>query len=205
MKKFFATLSLVLAVAAVAWAQTPEEIISQMENVMRQHEAEGVVMTMDMKIPILGTFSTHVWTLGDRTRAEMEVVGEKVVTISDGTTSWTYNGKNNEITIDAAKASPSDGNPGMFKDVTEGYDVSLKKETDKAWYFSCKKSRTNTKKDDPKTMEIVVEKGSYMPLSLSARLSGVTMTMRGISFGFNEDLLVFDQDQYPGATVVDKR
>ena len=54
-------------------------------------------------------------------------------------------------------------------------------------------------------MEIVVEKGSYMPLSLSARLSGVTMTMRGISFGFNEDLLVFDQDQYPGATVVDKR
>ena len=72
MKKFFATLSLVLAVAAVAWAQTPEEIISQMENVMRQHEAEGVVMTMDMKIPILGTFSTHVWTRGDRTRAEME-------------------------------------------------------------------------------------------------------------------------------------
>ena len=67
MKKFFATLSLVLS-AALCWAQTPEEIISQMENVMRQHEAEGVVMTMDMKIPILGTFSTHVWTRGRKGR-----------------------------------------------------------------------------------------------------------------------------------------
>ena len=93
----------------------------------------------------------------------------------------------------------------MFSGVADGYDVSIKKDTDRAWYIQCKKSKTNTNKDDPKNMEIVVAKGTYMPVSLSAKMSGVTMTMKDISYGVKEADVTFDISKFPNATVVDKR
>ena len=93
----------------------------------------------------------------------------------------------------------------MFSGVADGYDVFIKKDTDRAWYIQCKKSKTNTNKDDPKNMEIVVAKGTYMPVSLSAKMSGVTMTMKDISYGVKEADVTFDISKFPNATVVDKR
>ena len=55
MKKLLSIIAFI-AFAGVAIAQTPEEIISRMEAEMAKHdEKEGLAMTMDMKIPILGT------------------------------------------------------------------------------------------------------------------------------------------------------
>lgn len=49
-----------VAMAAVAVAQTPEEIISRMEAEMSKHdESEGFVMTMDVKIIIVGTITSR--------------------------------------------------------------------------------------------------------------------------------------------------
>ena len=178
-----------LLLSVMALAQTPQEIVSRMEEAMEKHEKEGIVMTMDIKIPILGTMSTKTYVLGDKYKSEGGMMGVNIVTWSDGTTTWTYDGKKDEITIeDTAHAKPDEnkGDTEMFTGVADGYDVSLKKETDDAWYLLCKKSKDNKEKDDPKTMDLVVAKGTYYPVSISAKVSGVSVKIYDVSFGVSE-------------------
>ena len=197
-----------LLLSVMALAQTPQEIVSRMEEAMEKHEKEGIVMTMDIKIPILGTMSTVAWSLGDKMRMEAEAMGKKIITWMDNDTEWTYTAEDNTVTIqnrDAQKPSSEQENMKMLDSVTEGYDVFLKKETDTAWYIQCKKNKTNTNKDDPKTMDLVVAKGTYHPVSLSARVSGITVTMRDLGFNVTEKEVTFNKADYPGVTIVDKR
>ena len=207
MKRLF-TLIAALAFALVSFAQTPEEIVDRMSEAMEQLESNGLRMTMDIKIPILGTMSTVAWSLGDKMRMEAEAMGKKIITWMDNDTEWTYTAEDNTITIknrDAQKPSSEQENMKMLDSVTEGYDVFLKKETDTAWYIQCKKNKTNTNKDDPKTMDLVVAKGTYHPDSLSARVSGITVTMRDLDFNVTEKQVTFNKADYPGVTIVDKR
>ena len=197
-----------LLLSVMAFAQTPQEIVSRMEEAMEKHEKEGIVMTMDIKIPILGTMSTKTYVLGDKYKSEGGMMGVKIVTWSDGTTTWTYDGKKDEITIeDTAHAKPDEnkGDTEMFTGVADGYDVSLKKETDDAWYLLCKKSKDNKEKDDPKTMDLVVAKGTYYPVSISAKVSGVSVKIYDVSFGVSDKQVTFNKADYPRATTVDKR
>ena len=194
--------------SVMALAQTPQEIVSRMEEAMEKHEKEGIVMTMDIKIPILGTMSTKTYVLGDKYKSEGGMMGVKIVTWSDGTMTWTYDGKKDEITIeDTAHAKPDEnkGDTEMFTGVADGYDVSLKKETDDAWYLLCKKSKDNKEKDDPKTMDLVVAKGTYYPVSISAKVSGVSVKIYDVSFGVSDKQVTFNKADYPRATIVDKR
>ena len=207
MKRFLALIA-ALAFALVSFAQTPEEIVDRMSEAMEQLESNGLRMTMDIKIPILGTMSTVAWSLGDKMRMEAEAMGKKIITWMDNDTEWTYTAEDNTITIqnrDAKKPSSEQENMKMLDSVTEGYDVFLKKETDTAWYIQCKKNKTNTNKDDPKTMDLVVAKGTYHPVSLSARVSGITVTMRDLGFNVTEKEVTFNKADYPGAVIVDKR
>jgi outer membrane lipoprotein-sorting protein len=207
MKRFLALIA-ALALALVSYAQTPEEIVDRMSEAMEQLESNGLRMTMDIKIPILGTMSTVAWSLGDKMRMEAEAMGKKIITWMDNDTEWTYTAEDNTITIqnrDAQKPSSEQENMKMLDSVTEGYDVFLKKETDTAWYIQCKKNKSNTNKDDPKTMDLVVAKGTYHPVSLSARVSGITVTMRDLGFNVTEKEVTFNKADYPGATIVDKR
>ena len=207
MKRLFALISaLVLAVAS--FAQTPEEIANKMSEVMGNLEDNGLRMTMDIKIPILGTMSTVAWSLGDKMRMEAEMMGKKIVTWMDEDTEWTYEAEENTVTIknrDIQKPSTEQENMKMFESVTEGYDVFLKKETDTAWYLQCKKNKSNKNKDDPKTMDLVVSKGTYYPVSLSAKVSGVTVTMRDLDFNVTEKQVTFNKSDYPGVRIVDQR
>ena len=93
----------------------------------------------------------------------------------------------------------------MFQSATEGYDVSIAKETAEAWTIKCRKNRFNTNKDDPKNMEIVVAKETFYPMSLSAKVEMVTVTMRNLKFNVTEQEVIFDKADYPGATIIDKR
>ena len=188
--------------------QTPEEILERMGKVMEDGKDKGFAMSMDMKIPILGTLRSRSRVLGDKMRVEGEMMGKKTVTYTDGKTQWTYDDENKTLTIENEKASAEkkdNGNAEMLNNVTDGYDVSLKKETADAWYFLCKKSRDNKEKDDPKTMDIVVAKGTFWPVSLSTKMKGVTVTMYDFSFGIKEEEVTFRPDLFPNATVVDKR
>ena len=207
MKRLIGLLAALLF-AAVSYAQTAEEIVAKMEEVMGAHEKDGIIMTMDIKMPIIGTLSTRTWFIGDKYRTEGGMKNVKLVSVCDGTTEWTYDGKSNEITIvsvDPDHKSDEASDAEMFHNVTEGYDVSIKKETATEWQILCKKSKDNTNKDDPKTMTLVVAKGTFYPVSISAKMSGVTVTLRDVDFGVDESVLTFNISDYPGAKIIDKR
>ena len=209
MKKILYILVTLVLSSVSVFAQTPEEIIAQMDQVMEKYEAkDGFAMVMEMKIPILGTFASAVKSWGDKMRMEMDVKGEQMITYIDGDTEWDYNVKEKVIKIkkrDVTKKSKEEENMKMFQSATEGYDVSISKETDKAWFLRCKKNRSNTNKDDPKNMDLVIAKGTYMPISLSAKVSGITITMRDLDFNVTEKDVTFNQANYPGVKVVDER
>ena len=130
MKRLFVLLTACL-LAVAAYAQTAEEIIAKMDEAMSQvSEENGFRMTMDMKIPILGTMSTNAWTLGDKMRLEAKMMGKQLITWEDGETEWTYDADENTITIenqDKTKKSDEKENMKMFQSATEGYDVSIAK------------------------------------------------------------------------------
>ena len=201
-------LTLLLSVLCVSFAlaQTPAEILAKMDQEVSLHEADGVSMVFEFKVPIVGTISSQVWTKGEKARMEFKAASEQMVTWMDETTQWTYNSNNGEVTIEKRKpSSEPEGDLGMFQGLAEGYDLSLTKETDQAWYIHCKKSRTNKSKDDPKTMDLVVAKDTYYPVSLSAKVSGVTVTMRDLDFNVTEKQVTFNKSDYPGARIVDQR
>ena len=206
--KRFLTFFISIAASAMAFAQTPEEILAKMEAMMDQHENDGVYMIVDIKIPILGTMSTKTYARGEKIRLEAEAMGVAITTWYDEENEWTYNSKTNEVEITKMKPDAKTDEGGdieMLEGLADGYDVTLKKETDKAWYLLCKKSKDNTDKDAPKTIDLVVAKGTYMPLSLSAKVSGVSMTMRDFSFGITEQQVTFNPKDYPGVKITDKR
>ena len=197
-----------LASAAMMVAQTPREIIDRMDAEMNKSDQAGLSITMEMGIPIIGKVSARINTRGDYSRTEMSVKEIKSTLWSDGTTTWTYTPKDNELVIENASKSSSsnEDNVEMFKGITAGYDVNLTKETADAWYFECKKSKTNTEKDDPKKMDLVVAKGTYMPVELSTKLKGITISMKNPVIGVNEADVKFDMSKIPsGVKVTDKR
>lgn len=198
-----------LLCAVALWAQeTPEQILNKLDAWMDRAETEGLSMTMDMKIPILGTFSTRVSELGQKTRLEMEAKGITIIDWEDGKTSWSYKSKNNEITIKNEKpdaSSDADDGLSMMDGITDGYDVVLEKETADVWYFLCKKQKTNKDKDAPKKMNVSVKKGTYALDRFQASMSGVTITIYDMSIGVKEEDVTFDISRYPNAKIVDER
>lgn len=208
MKKLIAIIGFI-ALTTAAMAQTAEEIVSRMDAEMSKHdESEGVAMTMDMKIIIIGTISSRSYILGDKMRIEADRDDNHFITWSDGKTDWTYDSEKNEVVITNAKPkekSETDGDTKMFSGITEGYDVKIDKETATEWYIRCKRSKSNPDKDAPKRMDLVVAKGTYWPVSLTTSLTAATVTMRDLSYGVSEAQVTFDPKEFPNATIVDKR
>jgi outer membrane lipoprotein-sorting protein len=208
MKRLLAIISFI-ALATTAMAQTAEEIVSRMNAEISKHnESEGFAITMDMKIILVGTISSRSYILGDKMRIEANKDGKDFVTWSDGKTEWSYDSETNEIEIKNAKPkekSDKDSNTKMFKDVTEGYDVRIDKETATEWHIRCKRSKSNPDKDAPKRMDLVVAKGTYWPVSLTTSVTAASVTMRDISFGVTESQVTFNEKDYPGVKIVDKR
>lgn len=201
---------LMMAVAAMMsvitlFAQSTEEIISRMDAEFEKHRNEGMVMTMDMKIILVGNISTQIMSLGDKYCGR--VADASTVIWGDGETTWTYDADKNELTIDHASKSSSveSGADDMFSGITEGYSVKLQNETDKAWYFRCKKSKGNKDKDAPKKMDLVVEKGTYYPIGLSTKAAIASISIHDVSFGVTEDQVTFNPSAYPNAKIIDKR
>ena len=208
MKRTIITLLAALLAATALWAQTPEEILARMDQEVARFEKEGVNMIMDIKLPLLGTYSTDMHILGDMYKATLRVKDETSITWSDGITTWDYDSSDNELTITPAKPkeeTDAQSNMKMLDSVTEGYDVKMKKETAEAWEFVCTRSKTNPNKDDPKKMNLVISKTTYLPVSVSASEKGVRITMRDFAIGVTEEQVRFDPSKYQNAKIVDKR
>ena len=179
-----------------------------MEQEMEKHGDNGVCMITDIKVPVVGTISTKSYTLGDKMRIVTNTMGMEVIVWMDNENEWTYNSKKNEVEIKKAKPktnAESEGDMEMFDGLSEGYDISIDKATDKTWELLCKKSKSNKEKDAPKKITIIVSKANYLPLSLSTKMSGMTLTMHDFVFGVNERQVTFNAADYPSVTIVDKR
>ena len=206
--KATATFILALFAAVAALAQTPQEIVARMDDVMKEHEKEGVSLVIEVKMPIVGSMVSRSFTLGDKARVEADLMGVAMVTWTDGKSQWVYDSDKNQVEIKdwtVSDKSSTDGDAAMFSGIIEGYEIILKDETDDAWYLLCRKLRSNRDKDAPKSMDLVVAKGSYYPVSLRATVSGVTLTMRDIAFGVSESLVTFNPSDYPGVKILDNR
>ena len=210
MRKILCTF-LALVWASATFAQTGLEILNRMNERINSHEPDGVVMYIDIKIPVLGAVTTKTLHLGDNTRMEIEVSGEKIITFLEDTIQWVYIPAANEASILGSSqksnnpAADSGMNIGLFNDVADGYDVSIKSENLVKWELACKKKRSNPDKDAPKNITIEVRKETYHPLSFSSKMMGLTFTMRDFTFGVTEDQVTFNPDNYPGITITDKR
>ena len=206
--KATATFILALFAAVAALAQTPQEIVARMDDVMKEHEKEGVSLVIEVKMPIVGSMVSRSYTLGDKARVEADLMGVAMVTWTDGKSQWVYDSDKNQVEIKdwtVSDKSSTDGDAAMFSGIIEGYEIILKDETDDSWYLLCRKLRSNRDKDAPKSMDLVVAKGSYYPVSLRATVSGITLTMRDIAFGVSESLVTFNPSDYPGVKILDNR
>ena len=205
-KAFYFTL-LILHFSLFASAQTAGEIVSRMETEIDKYENDGVSMLNIVKVPVIGTIKSTAYTLGDKVRMDSEVKGVKVIVWMDKENEWTYNSKNNEVEIKKADSKKREGENDMemFDGLIEGYDVTIDSENDKAWELLCKKSKANKDKDAPKKITITVSKGTYLPINLTTKMSGLTITMQDIHFGVTEKQVTFNADDFPGITITDKR
>lgn len=204
------TTIITLAIAISAFAQTAEEICKKMDEVLNTLPQDRMAMTVDIKIPVLGTTTTRTYCYDNKIRMDVKMMGVTIITFDEDNVSYTVTTKDGKtkITIEdtnGSSDSAEEGDMEMFSGITDDYSVSITKETADAWYIQCKKLKTSTDKDAPGTMDIVVSKADYMPLSLSAKMSGAKLTMRDFSYEVDEKMCTFNMADYPGATVEDKR
>jgi outer membrane lipoprotein-sorting protein len=206
MKRFIIALLALTALSTGGFAQSVDEIVARMEKEVARGETEGTSLTMTMKIPMIGEFDTHIKAIGDNTRSEAVIKGERIIMWTDKNTSWTYDSNKNEIEIENSKRD-SDANKeaDMLKGITSGYKASLVGETADSWHIKCVKDKSNTDKNDPKRMNIVVSKKPYLPISVTAKASIATVSLKNFSIGVSPEEVKFDPSAFPGANVVDKR
>lgn len=201
-----------LALAApctVLSAQSAEEILAKMDQKMDRADTDGCYFVMELKVPIIGALPAEVYMLHNNIRIQTSVGSSHVIEWTDGTTQWEYESDKNQVTIKQdtklKTENDADAKLGLFDAAAEGYDLKIDKETDKAWNILCTKSKSNKNKDDPKKMELVVAKGSYLPISLKTSVNGVAITLRDVRIGVKEAEVTFDEKDYPGVKIIDKR
>lgn len=207
MKKFFLIVVALAAFVSLGYAQTADEIIDRMDKELKKGESVGTAVTFDIHIPILGQVSSRIRTLGDRSRADIDAKGEKGIIWVVKDTSWAYTPKDNEIVIELGKKDNGSSQQGneMLTGITEGYNVSIVKETADSWQLRCDKAKGNKDKDDPAKMDLVVAKKTWLPVSLKAKYKGVTVTLRDFSLGVSRKEVTFNPSDYKGVKITDKR
>lgn len=207
-KNIVAALAAVLICGSGLYAQTPEEIVGKMSKQMDRAETEGLVMDLNMKLPVIGSITSHNLIRGDKMKVTVSGKGKKAVMWSDGTTRWEYDEEAGEITVQSQKQSDSkkeNSEMKAFDSLTEGYDLILEKETADAWYILCKKSKSNKDKDDPAKIDLAVSKATYLPIYLRMKQSVVSVSIEKVSIGVSEKSVTFNPAEYPNAKIIDKR
>ena len=207
MKKFFLIVAALAAFASLGYAQTADEIVERMDKELKKGESVGTAVTFDIHIPIIGQVSSRIRTLGNRSRADIDAKGEKGIIWVVKDTSWSYSPKDNESVIELGKKDNGSSQQGneMLSGITEGYNVSIVKETADSWQLRCDKAKGNKDKDDPAKMDLVVAKKTWLPVSLKAKYKGVTVTLRDFSLGVSRKEITFNPSDYKGVRIIDKR
>ncbi len=209
MKRILLTAAIIIAAAFTVKAQSIPEICARMTEELSKGETMGQAFDMIMTLPIIGKIGGRTWINGDNFR--MEAIGKDDADITWRTpdTEWNYNPTENTVTIKKVeKKAESENNNGQtknFESISQDYDLKIVKEDDDAWYMTGKKAKTNTNKDDPKTIKMAVSKQTYLPLYYTARQKGVTISMENFQVGVTPEEVTFDPAKYPGVKIIDQR
>ena len=134
-------------------AQTPEEIVRKMSEQLDRADAEGIVMDLNMKMPVVGSFTTHNLVRGDRMKSTVTGKGKRVIMWYDGTTNWVYDEQAGEITVSPQKQSDSQkDNSDMkaFESITNGYDLVRRKRLKPGISSARSQSPTRTRTIQPR-------------------------------------------------------
>lgn len=190
-------------------AQTPEEVVELMNTEMKKGKSLGLSFDFAMSIPILGEFKSTNYSLGDKLRIEMSKDGNKTIAWRDSTTEWEYESETNEVRItnvNPNEESENSGNTALVTGVADGYDLSFDRKTDdKTWYITCKKSKSNHDKDDPKRIDLAVSKATYLPVYMKTKSKGFGISMEDFKLGVTEEEVTFNPADYPNAKIIDER
>lgn len=209
MKRIILTAAIIIAAAFTVKAQSISEICVRMSEELAKGETMGQAFDMIMTLPIIGKIGGRTWINGDNFR--MEAIGKDDADITWRTpdTEWNYNPTENTVTIKKVEKSndqnKDNGQTQNFEGLDQDYDLKIVKEDDTAWYMTGKKAKTNTNKDDPKTIKMAVSKQTYLPLYYTARQKGITISMENFLVGVTPEEVVFNPDNYPGVKIIDQR
>lgn len=201
-------LIITLAATFAALAQTPEDIVARMDQEMKKHDGEGFSMVVEVKLPVLGTMSTKSYLFGNKCRMEATMKDITLVYWYDETTERIYDSNSNEIKVKTRRGDSKSGSGSekeLLEGISEGYDLSLEKETDSTWQINCKKSKSNTDKNAPKSILLTVSKKNYFPLSISTKVASINTTIRNFAYGVTEEQVTFNPADFPDAKIVDER
>ena len=197
--------------AMTALAQTGLEIVNRMNQRLSDRKTEGIGVSVDLKIPVLGTVTTKTYSLGRKRRLEIESSKMNIITFIDDTLQWSYVPGSSEVAltnIQIGKVNPSDTpgmDVGMFDDIPEVYDITIKSQNSVQWELLCKRKKSNKDDDYPKNMTLVVRKETYEPISMNAKMMGINFSMHHFIFGVSESKVTFNLEDYPGVKINDQR
>lgn len=208
--RFLLALTAMMMCVCVCDAQTPKEIVQKMSEQLDRCNSEGFAMDLKMKIPLLGEFVSHnMISKSQKMRTEIPDEHKTVIYWSDDQTEWKYSSETNEVVI-TKKGSSSQSDSvanemSGLSQIADGYDFTLEKETDEAWYITCKKSKSNKNKDDIKKMDLAVAKATYLPIYTRTKRMGVTVSLENFAIGITDEQVTFKAEEYPDAKIVDNR
>ena len=200
-----------LVCATAIYAQTGLEIMNRMNQRLLDRKSEGIGVSVDVKIPILGTVTTKTYSLGKKRRLEVESSKINTITFIDDTLQWTYIPGSTEVALTNISTGRDNGSngpgmdTGMFDDIPEGYDITIKSENSVKWELLCKKKKSNKDDDYPKNITIEVRKGTYEPISMNTKMMGINCSMHHFIYGVSENMVTFNPNNYPGVKISDQR
>lgn len=209
MKRILLSAAILLASAFTLSAQTPSEIVSRMSEELDKGKTEGQAFDLNMQIPILGKNGARTWLLGEKYKMMILGRDDATVTWRTADTEWEYDPTENTVTIKHYQKTESDSGKKddvkSFQGLDREYDLKITREDDKAWYMTGKKAKTNTNKDDPATIKLIVSKETFLPISYSCKEKGIGISMENFQVGVSEEEVTFNPDLFPGAKIIDQR
>lgn len=123
----------------------------------------------------------------------------------NGTTTYAYDKKKNTVTI-ATRKKEEKMQMDMSSTFSTGYDLTIEKAKD-AYVLRFKKQKGNKTKDAPSSAEMTVNTQNFYPKTIHVK-SGIistTITYSNIKTNIPAQLVAYNAQKYPGATIVDKR
>ena len=200
-----------LVCATAIYAQTGLEIVNRMNQRILDRKPEGMCVSVDVKIPIIGNVTTKTYISGHKRRIDVESSKINTITFMDDSLQWTYIPGSTEVALTNLPVGRSNGSDspgmdaGMFDDIPDAYDITIKSENSVKWELLCKRKKSVKDDDYPKNMTLEVRKDTYEPISMNTKMMGINCTMHHFIFGIPESKVTFNPDDFPGVTISDQR